>query len=312
MILSVLKIIGIVFLVILIILIFILGILLFIPIRYRFQGSYYAELDGMVCVRWTPLLLKVEAVFRNGRPEYTVKLFGGVVMTNTDVRISWLGRKFFSSEEEETEERKQGTKKHTLEEPALNENAEDIGNKRENEVFTECSKNIEKEETEHFQPAIEKDIKKRQPFLKKLRERILGWKRKWVLFKRKSKDVKHKKDALLNVYHSKRFEAAKQDIKLYIKEIFRILKPDQLEGYVHFGMEDPAITGQILGGMAVFLPLYQGFLDVLPDFEKKCLDGNLKGKGKIFLFPIVKLILKVILNKNLIKVTKKVQTIIEA
>jgi len=50
----------------------------------------------------------------------------------------------------------------------------------------------------------------------------------------------------------------------------------------------------------------------LPDFEKKCLDGNLKGKGKIFLFPIVKLILKVILNKNLIKVTKKVQTIIEA
>lgn len=62
----------------------------------------------------------------------------------------------------------------------------------------------------------------------------------------------------------------------------------------------------------MFLPLYQGFLDVQPDFEKKCLDGNLKGKGKIYLFSIVKLALKVIFNKNLIKVTKKVQTIIEA
>ena len=49
-----------------------------------------------------------------------------------------------------------------------------------------------------------------------------------------------------------------------------------------------------------------------PDFEKACFDGNLRGKGKIYLGAVLILLLKIVWNKNLIKVTKKVQTIIEA
>lgn len=121
-----------------------------------------------------------------------------------------------------------------------------------------------------------------------------------------------KKDALIKVYHSKRFELAKDDLKRYTKQFFRIIKPSRLEGRIHFGLDDPAYTGQLLGGLAWIYPLYQKYLTIEPDFENACLEGHLKGKGKIFLGSICKLALQVVFNKNLIKVTKKVQTIIEA
>lgn len=309
MILSVLKMIGIIFLIIIGLLIFILGLVMFVPIRYRFEGSYQEALDGEVYVRWAPAMLKASVHMRNNRPEYIVKLFGGVIMTNTDQKISWIGRKFFSFDEdvqikeddfrEEAEEKKLFAKKSGTE----NDLKEEIS--KEQFVEKEAEEKKEKKKTE-------KKKKKHISILDKIRRILKKWKEKWNIFLKKIKEIGDKKDALLKVYHSKRFELAKQDIKAYLKKVLLIIKPDKLEGFLHFGLEDPAITGKILGILAMILPLYQGFLTIDPDFTKRCLDAALKGKGKIFLFPIVKLAIKVILNKNLIKVTKKVQTILEA
>ncbi len=305
MIVPILKIIGIVLLVILMIIIFILTLVLFVPIRYRFSGSRYDMWEGTVCVRWTPIFLKIEAFFKENHLRYTIKLFGGVVMTNTGVRLSWIGRRFFSFEEE-TDTVEENVKRNVL-----HQKSENRDNPLENRNIKDANYNTNiKEQGE--QSAYSDNKMEKQSIFEKIQKRIEEWKRKWNHLKMKLREISHKKDALLRVYHSKRFEVVRQDLKIYIKEIFRILKPRQLEGYVHFGMEDPALTGKILGGLAVLLPLYQGFLDIRPDFEKKCFDGSLKGNGKIYIFSIVKLALKVILNKNLIKVTKKVQTIIEA
>ena len=301
MIVLILNIIGMVLLVILMIFIFILALVLFVPIRYRFSGSRYDMWEGTVYVQWMPVFLKIEAFFKENHLRYTVRLFGGVVMTNTGVKLSWIGRKFFSVENESdgAEEK----------ENILHQESENREKPLENRNIKETDHNTDIKEQRGQN--IYSNYQKRFIF-DKIQKGIEKWKQKWKYLKKKLKEISHKKDALLKVYHSKRFEAVRQDLKIYIKEIFRIFKPRQLEGYVHFGTEDPALTGKILGGLAVFLPLYQGFLDIQPDFEKECFDGSLKGNGKIYIFSIVKLALKVILNKNLIKVTKKVQTIIEA
>lgn len=312
MIVSILKITGMILLIILLIIIFILGIILFVPIRYRFSGSCYEEPEGAAYIRWTPLFFKVEAAFREKRFQYTVKLFGGVIMTNAGVPLSWIGRKFFSFEEEETQRAEENIKESILKTGPEEDAEKDISdNSYEKGNIDDKEYNINIQEEAYSFQDVPKE-KKRKSVLKRIQKKIQEYRQRWKFLKKRLKAISQKKDALKKVYHSKRFEMAKQDVRLYLKEVLQILKPDQLEGYVHFGMEDPALTGQILGGLAMFLPFYQDFLDIRPDFEGKCLDGNLRGNGKIYLFAVVKLALKVIFNKNLIKVTKKVQTIIEA
>ena len=101
MILSILKGIGIVLLILIGLFIFIVGTVLFVPIRYRFEGNYQEMLNGDACIKWTPVFLKVFVNVKDNRLEYVIKMFGGVIMTNTDAKISWLGRKLFSSDNEE-------------------------------------------------------------------------------------------------------------------------------------------------------------------------------------------------------------------
>lgn len=301
MILTVLKIIGIVLLVILGLLIFILGILLFVPIRYQFAGSSDSGLEADVMVKWMPVLLNVTASYKDKKAEYVIKLFGGVVMTNTDAKLSWLGKKFFSFDEEKAEQ------KNSF-----------VVISDEDEIFSK--EEIHDESNESKQGDYNESIRRKRKNSKKQNRSLAGYiqqKRKTIRVKiheliDKIKEINKKKENLLKVYHSKRFEVAKKDIICYMKQLLLIIKPDELEGNIHFGMEDPADTGQILGIAAMALPLYDEFLTIQPDFEQACIEGNLKGKGKVRLFPLVKLALKVIFNKNLIKVTKKVQTIMES
>lgn len=302
--LLVLKGIGIAFLILLLLVIFILCMVLFVPIRYQFHGSYKEALQGEAKITWAPLLLKAHASFADNHPEYVVKALGGVIMTNTDAKLSWLGRKISSSAKKEETELKD--KIQVIEEEPLEFLSEEnpvppVQSDREQESAGAGGGTFRKTKRE-----------KRKPLPERLKEKWAALKERIRAFIQKLREISEKKDNLIKVYHTKRFDLAKQDVIQYIKEIFRIIKPDKLSGYVHFGLEDPATTGQVLGVLSLILPLYQEFLVIRPDFEEACVEGNLEGKGKIYLVSVAKLVLKIIFNKNLIKVTKKVQTIIEA
>lgn len=310
MILSILKVIGTILLVILALLILILGMILFVPIRYQFVGEYEENPKADVLVKWSPILLNATLNYKDSKLEYVVRMLGGVVMTNTDIPLSWIGRKFFSSDGQENydEDDVKPTQSAKQDFVVLDDEIEFEGPKSESQ-----SRAIEKQEKDENGKSLNRAHKKpKQSIIKKIRDKIQDIKRKVKGFINKLKKLNEKREALLRVYHHKRFEVAKKDAIAYIKALWNIIKPKHLEGRIHFGLEDPASTGQVLGVMAMFLVWYHEFLQVEPDFENACFDGNLKGNGKIRLFPVVKLVIKVMLNKNLIKVIKKVQTIIEA
>lgn len=323
MILSILKIIGIVILIILAFIILILGILLFAPIRYQLAGEYKDKLKADILIKWAPLLLKVTAYYHDSKFEYIVRMFGGVVMTNTDIPLSWLGKKLSASSNEVADgdelDGEIGKKNKT------SKDSKQFSRESYKDVTI---RDVEKE-SEHLQKqkpeAIESNSKKVKQVLKKrilrkkkksfwdiVRRKIHALKEKWDRFVQKLRKLNDKREALLKIYHSKRFKVAKQDIIFYIKTLWSVIRPKKLEGYIHFGFENPATTGQALGVMAMFLVWYDRFFAIEPDFEQVCIDGDLNGSGKFRLFSIIKLLIKIILNKNLIKVIKKVQTIIEA
>lgn len=301
MIVSILKVIGMILLVIFALLIVILGVVLLIPIRYQFVGEYKESVQADVLVKWSPLLLKVNVCYRNKKLEYIIRLFGGVVMTNLDIPLSWIGRRFFASDKENGEN----------DEVTLSKSD---GWENNFETSTDFD---QKQSVSHMKQKLFKSYrripkKQKQSILLKIKDQIYKIRKRLQKLMNQLKRLNEKKDALLRVYHSKRFEVAKEDLVVYIKTLWGTVRPKQLSGYVHFGLQDPATTGQVLGVLAMFLVWYDHYLQIQPDFEQPCLDGYLNGRGKIQLFAFVKLFIKLIFNKNLIKVIKKVQTILEA
>ncbi|MGN0437700.1 MAG: DUF2953 domain-containing protein [Lachnospiraceae bacterium] len=306
MLLSILKIIGIIILVILAIILFILLSLLLIPIKYEGKGSYKEKPDADIKVTWFPVLLKVIASYHEDELVYIIKLLGGVIMTNTDAKISFLGKKLFS---EKTAVDHEGDS---------DKNNDDV---IESEITSSTKREQEENKADITNPLLTKEAvsrnkkkkiaKKRISFFEKIRRTIENIKNKITRFIDNLRRINQKKDDLLKVYHSKRFEKAKKDVIIYIKKLIRVIKPRKLQGYIHFGMKDPASTGEIAGILAMFLPLYDGYFQVVPEFEHACFDGNVYMKGKIRIISILIIGLKIIFNKNLIKVMKRVQTIIE-
>ncbi len=69
----------------------------------------------------------------------------------------------------------------------------------------------------------------------------------------------------------------KEQLGVLLKKLF----PKKINGNLHFGTEDPALTGEILGGLALFYPLYQEQVRIEPDFYEKVLEGKLGGSGSI-------------------------------
>ena len=323
MFLTILKIIGIILLVILLLIIFILALVLLIPIKYRFSAEYFDSPDVLATVRYALIGLNAQVSYKDTGLQYTIRALGGVVMTNTDAKLSWIGRKLAggdgkadaANDEEESFSEGQRDDLQNIDDGALNLEATNEGTVTAEHQTNDSEKDMHQKDRQGEAsniPNNKKSNKDKRPLSEKINEKIDIIKEKYENIKIKLLKLNKKKDGLIKVYKSKRFEVAKADVIRYIKEILRAIKPKHVEGRIHFGMNDPASTGEILGGLATFLPLYDGFLDIRPDFEKQVIEGLINGYGKIRLWSFAKLAIKVLLNKNLIKVVKRVQTIAEA
>ncbi|MGN0334183.1 MAG: DUF2953 domain-containing protein [Lachnospiraceae bacterium] len=91
----------------------------------------------------------------------------------------------------------------------------------------------------------------------------------------------------------------KEAYRLAKREILRLLRrirPKDLKGSLVFGTGDPAVTGEVLGVIAVFYGLYPEELRIIPDFEEQRLEGHLQARGKLRLIHV--LISAVILLKD--------------
>jgi hypothetical protein len=101
-----------------------------------------------------------------------------------------------------------------------------------------------------------------------------------------------------------------KDIVKYIKQLFRHVRPKKFHGKVHFGMDNPATTGQVLGAVGVLMPIYKEHIVVAPDFEQQIFEGELSAKGRVQAGYIVILAIKVLLNRNLMQTITKAKSII--
>ena len=74
--------------------------------------------------------------------------------------------------------------------------------------------------------------------------------------------------------------------------------PRKIRGRLHFGTEDPALTGQILGAIGIFYPLFMDNVKVEPDFEKPALEGELSLKGRLRIVTVLGIAWRLYRDKN--------------
>lgn len=110
--------------------------------------------------------------------------------------------------------------------------------------------------------------------------------------------IKSKLEYYRRFWYDNHTRAAFTHVKKELFYILRHVRPRRVEGWLHFGFDDPATTGEVLGILSVLQSFSGNHLTVDADFEKKRFDGDFSLKGHVRLVHFLKAFLALLLDKH--------------
>lgn len=153
--------------------------------------------------------------------------------------------------------------------------------------------------------------KQKIPFLKKLKKKLVQIRR---IFQKiwytltgicdKIKTIWENIEYYTDILRSDTFKQAFLLCKDELFSIFSYIRPRKFQADLTIGMDDPAATGKILSYYGMLYPLIGSCVNVIPDFERKRMEGTVFIKGKIRLFNFIKAALRIYFNKDIRKLLK--------
>lgn len=284
-ILLILKMIGITLLAILGLVLFVLALVLFVPVFYKAEIIHNPQKTQVKAgASFLFPLLSVRLEYME-KMRYAVRIFG----------ISLL-----SSEKSPKENRKKSKSKK--EKQKKNKSGKRPERKKKKGIKSETKENFQKTETKEksrsgFFEKIKSKIKKIRNTIGSIRQklgRLLRQKEEFVQFLKKPET----KQAIAVVW---------QNLKRLLKHIL----PRKIKGYVAYGADNPATTGQVIGLISALYAKTGKLLELRPNFEEKQLEADVAFKGRIQLFTLLLIAGKVFFNKELRQAVKEVKKIKE-
>ncbi|MGI6007824.1 MAG: DUF2953 domain-containing protein [Ruminococcus sp.] len=297
-ILAVLKILGILILILLAFILLMLLSLLFVPVTYRISGRKEGDLlEGKAMLRWLFGLISAAVSYEEGGPSIKIRILGISLDTLKKAGRKLKRRKSVKKAGENTGREEEGEDEENLQDPVMEDlllREQEKGEKDsspKNEIpqkplsfFGRIREIIRK--AVGIPASILRRIKKLQLTLQRFCDKISQW-RKFL----KDEDTKK----------------AFQCLKVNGGGLLRHVMPRKVKGYVRFGFEDPAMTGQTLGAVSLILPLYKTGFQVIPVFDEKILEGNFLLKGRIFGCMVLKAVWNVYRSQPVKKTIRKFQ-----
>ena len=125
-------------------------------------------------------------------------------------------------------------------------------------------------------------------------------------------NLKHKLDLILEFI---RDEINREGFRITYDSLKKLLKhilPTKLKSKVIFGTGDPCSTGQAMGVLGFLYSIYGDKVVIIPDFEKKRLEGEHYASGRIRLVTILIIVIKLILDKRFKQLKNNFQILKEA
>lgn len=288
---TILKIIGIILLCLIGIVIFLIVAILFAPFRYKIDAKKSEDQSFKECsvrgnVTWMWIFLRCRYSLVSGESKLSIRFLGiDVMKLNELIKKRNKGYDLNNKKSSKTKSKKKKKKNDNTKDLHISQNKADtfneerilpIDNSLDDTVFNE------------------KGNEEKKGKLEGIKEKVSGLKDKVINIKNKVKDT------IQRVLYYKE-ELSKDENKLAlkflwgkVKQVLDHIKPRKLKGNITFGMEEPDKTGQALGVLAVFYPIYGNNLTVKPDFTTKCLYGDIVAKGRIRIFTLLVICIKLI------------------
>lgn len=288
-----LKIIGILLLSVIGLVLLLLCIILFVPIRYNVEGSFYGKVK---------LEAKVSFLLKAVRAKFVLD---GKEM-NTRIKVLWFdigGENKTKKNKNNKANKKKKTENQTDTPKGITEEKiEDIikEDETENEIENEITEEVFPEENQDSSvfenedntkydsqgesSAKEKKKKKKQKHIKKE--------------KKPKREKSEKKDSVLDIKENKK---AIDFILKKIKKLFKHVLPGTHRINLHIGFGDPALLGEIIGAVSVVRAMTNLIINVNPDFENKVFEADFKLKGRIRIGTILFIAASVYFNKDVKK-----------
>lgn len=293
-ILTILKILGIIILCVLGIFICVLAAVLFAPIKYSVSAEKKEEQPiskaGVVAkVSWLLFVVRGVFVLENGKAYYKIRIFGIDILkmmekrSKTNVRVNNK-----ASKKDKAADKPKVEKKTLVKDESVNNNTKTLDT-----ALTATD-------------SADKTPDKKRGIADKIKSVFAGIKEKIKSTKEKVLGIKHRiKDTWNRIKYYKE-ELGKDENRQAIgfvwgkiKEALNHIKPRKLIGTITFGMDSPDKTGQSLGVIAIFYPVFCKGFSIKPDFTKPCIYGNIIAKGRIRIFTLLIICIKLIRSKEL-------------
>lgn len=337
--LLILKIIGIILGALLAVLLIGLCIALFVPVRYQIEaGRTEAEgappIEASVKITWLLHLINIR--IRYPADVYLrVRIFLFTIFRLPQERKKERGRKVSGKKKNDKEEaagkrnRNDAENEHgRSQEVESGRNAEssqsveggrnaessqsleDVG--KAASVRSEAQKSTAAESIQKLESVQEPGHEKQKiPFLKKLKKKLVQIRR---IFQKiwytltgicdKIKTIWENIEYYTDILRSDTFKQAFSLCKDELFSIFSYIRPQKFQADLTVGMDDPAATGKILSYYGMLYPFIGSCVNVIPDFERKRMEGTVFIKGKIRLFNFIKAALRIYFNKDIRKLLK--------
>ena len=280
-ILLILKIIGWILLTLLALFLLIVFLVLFVPVRYRTEGSIEENIRVQGKVHWLLHILSFGFSYNEDGFSYTLRLFGK--------RIS-LGEKL-EDEEEEPDADSTDPAVHETEEKdghAVLSDSEVQQPKAEDGNAVLLDSKVQQQDT-GSKDRIE--LQEKDSSVKEMPE--AGEQKISAKFSNIGKTIKGIREKISDLFHqTEKIKAALTDehnrnsVSVIWRELKYLLKHSRfrkIDTELNFALWEPSATGQALGVLAMFPSIYQYDIGIYPDFEadKTYVKGTFLVKGHI-------------------------------
>lgn len=286
-ILMILRIVGIALLVILGLLLAVVLAVLFVPVRYRADGSFHEELTASARVTWFLHLLSARIIFEK---ELNVKAFiCGIQIYpraarikkqscpqghsgsegQEDTRAGMTGKRPENGETVKTAEAVKFTEPVTPLEPAGDSKEKaDSFEEADRETFGTEGRTKQKEfSAGNMTDRLKRLVQKLQDSLRDIRSTLRGLYERLSYYK--------------SIWDREETQRAFRLASAQLSKTMRHVLPRRTDVYAVIGTGDPASTGQILAVQGMLYPWLGDKIRIVPDFEEEHFEGEFHLRGHI-------------------------------
>ncbi len=312
--LLILKIFGITILAILGLILLVLALVLFVPVFYKVRiihNPQETKITGKVSFLW-PAIVVIVQYFK--KLSYKVKLFGISLLDSEKPKKEKTQKKKKEKKQKKKKAGKSSDAKDTLPEEEIFAPLENPGTLPKAEPEDEASFENVAEESESFEETTEKptqDKEKKPGLFAKIKAKIQKLRETISKTIAKIKKLIHQKEEVQRILGKPETKTAMKFVWSRLGRLLKHILPRRIKGYLAYGADNPATTGQVLGILSVLYARTGQLLEIRPNFTEKQLECDVLIKGRIQVFTLLVIAVKVALNKELRQVIKEFKGIKE-